>query len=101
MNLNNCFLNLGSSGFGYLIVPLGIGLISGAWLNGQVARNCPKHRSVRQAFLMMSTGAVLNTLQALIFPGQLITFIPPLMFYTFGVGLAMPTRNWHLGTDTL
>jgi DHA1 family bicyclomycin/chloramphenicol resistance-like MFS transporter len=87
------FLHLGVNDFAMLFVPLVGGVIFGAWLSGQLAHRWHAERTVTLALTFMSVGAALNASQALLLPPQVITGIIPLMFYSVGVGIAMPVMT--------
>ena len=84
------FLKLGVDDFAILFVPLFGGIISGAWLSGRLAHRWHAERTVNLALTLMAIGAVLNAGQALNLSPMPATTIIPLMFYTMGIGIAMP-----------
>ncbi len=84
------FLKLGVDDFAILFVPLFGGIISGAWLSGRLAHRWHAERTVKLALTLMAIGAVLNAGQALNLSPMPATTIIPLMFYTMGIGIAMP-----------
>lgn len=87
------FLKLGVDDFGILFVPLVGGLISGAWLSGRLAHRWHAERTVTLALILMTLGTVLNTVQALYLSPLIVTTIIPLVFYTTGIGIAMPAMT--------
>jgi DHA1 family bicyclomycin/chloramphenicol resistance-like MFS transporter len=87
------FLKLDVHDFGVLFVPLVGGIICGAWLSGRLAHRWHGERTVTLALILMTLGAVLNTAQALLLPPMIITTIVPLVFYTTGLGIAMPAMT--------
>lgn len=87
------FLHLGVNGFGWLFIPLVAGIIFGAWLSGRLAHQWPAERTVALAVGLMCVGAVLNATQALTLAPLTVTTIAPLVFYTIGVGAAMPAMT--------
>ncbi len=87
------FMKLDSSDFAALFVPMVAGMISGAWLSGRLAHRWPAQRTVKLALGMMALGALLNVAQALWLPAMAVTMIVPLMFYTCGIGIAMPAMT--------
>ncbi len=87
------FFNLGVNDFWILFVPLVGGVIFGAWLSSRLAHYWHIDRTVSLALLLMVVGATLNTVQALILSPQVLTTIIPLVFYTIGVGIAMPAMT--------
>jgi DHA1 family bicyclomycin/chloramphenicol resistance-like MFS transporter len=87
------FLKLGVDDFGVLFVPLVAGLIFGAWLSGRLAHHWHVDRTVTLALTLMTVGTVLNLAQAWYLPPQVVTAILPLVFYTTGIGIAMPAMT--------
>ncbi len=87
------FLKLDVNDFGILFVPLVVGLISGAWLSGHLAHRWHADRTVMLALTLMMLGAVLNTAQALYLSPLVVTTIIPLVFYSTGIGIAMPVMT--------
>jgi len=87
------FLKLDVQDFGVLFVPLVAGIICGAWLSGQLAHRWHAQRTVSLALSLMTVGAVLNVTQALVLSPLIITSIVPLVFYTTGIGIAMPAMT--------
>jgi DHA1 family bicyclomycin/chloramphenicol resistance-like MFS transporter len=87
------FLKLDVHDFGILFVPLVAGIIFGAWLSGRLAHRWHMERTVTLALTLMTLGAVLNTAQALFLPPLIVSAIIPLMFYTTGIGIAMPAMT--------
>jgi DHA1 family bicyclomycin/chloramphenicol resistance-like MFS transporter len=87
------FLKLDVNDFGILFVPLVGGLICGAWLSGHLAHRWHADRTIKLALTLMIVGAVLNTAQALYLSPLVVTTIIPLVFYTTGIGIAMPAMT--------
>jgi DHA1 family bicyclomycin/chloramphenicol resistance-like MFS transporter len=87
------FLKLGVNDFAILFVPLVGGVIFGAWLSGRLAHHWHVQRTVSLALTLMIVGAVLNAVQALSLSPHVVTTIIPLMFYSTGVGIAMPAMS--------
>ena len=87
------FLKLGVSDFAVLFVPLVGGIICGAWLSGRLAHRLHAERTVTLALTLMTFGTVLNTVQALSLSPHIVTTLIPLVFYTTGVGIAMPAMT--------
>ena len=83
------FLNLESSDFGYMFVPMVAGLIFGAWLSSRLAHRWPMERTIKLALILMFIGALLNTIQSLFNP-TIVTLVAPLVIYASGIGIAMP-----------
>ena len=87
------FLKLDVHEFAVLFVPLVGGLICGAWLSGRLAHRWHVERTVTLALTLMTLGTVLNTAQALTLSPLVVTTIIPLVFYTTGIGIAMPAMT--------
>jgi DHA1 family bicyclomycin/chloramphenicol resistance-like MFS transporter len=87
------FLKLDVDEFAALFVPLVGGIIFGAWLSGRLAHRWHVERTVTLALTLMTLGTVLNTAQALYLSPLVVTTIIPLMFYTTGIGIAMPAMT--------
>jgi DHA1 family bicyclomycin/chloramphenicol resistance-like MFS transporter len=87
------FLKLNADDFAVLFVPLVGGLIGGAWLSGRLAHRWHAERTVTLALTLMTLGAVLNAAQALTLSPLVVTSIIPLVFYTTGIGIAMPAMT--------
>jgi DHA1 family bicyclomycin/chloramphenicol resistance-like MFS transporter len=87
------FLGLDVHDFAALFVPLVVGIIGGAWISGRLAHHWHAERTVALALSLMTVGAVLNAAQALLLSPQVVTTIIPLMFYTTGLGIAMPVMS--------
>jgi len=84
------FMKLESSDFAILFIPMVAGMISGAWLSGQLAHHWPRERTLTLALTLMALGTILNSAQALFLAPMAISIIVPLMIYTCGIGIAMP-----------
>lgn len=84
------FFNLGSGDFYLLFVPLVCGLIFGSWLSGMLSYRWRMEQTVKLALLSLFIGTVLNVTQAYYLKPMLLVSIVPLIFYTCGVGIAMP-----------
>jgi DHA1 family bicyclomycin/chloramphenicol resistance-like MFS transporter len=87
------FLKLGVDDFAILFVPLVGGIICGSWLSGRLAHRWHAEHTVTLALTLMSVGAVLNVVQALTLSPMVVSTILPLMFYTTGLGIAMPAMT--------
>jgi DHA1 family bicyclomycin/chloramphenicol resistance-like MFS transporter len=87
------FLRLDVQDFGVLFVPLVAGLIFGSWLSGRLAHRWHLERTVTLGLTLMALGTVLNSAQALSLSPMVVTTIMPLVFYTMGIGIAMPAMT--------
>lgn len=87
------FLNLGSSDFAVMFVPMVAGLIFGSWLSGRLAHRWPVERTIKLALVVMAVGAMLNMIQSLWLSPMITTSVIPLTLYTSGIGIAMPAMT--------
>ncbi len=87
------FLQLDTGDFGVLFMPMVGGMMCGAWLSGRLAHSWPVERTVTLALTIMTLGTVLNTAQAQWLTPMVVTAVAPLVFYTFGIGMAMPAMT--------
>ncbi|BAL26690.1 multidrug effflux MFS transporter [Azoarcus sp. KH32C] len=84
-------LGLGAQQFGWLFMPAVAGMMSGSALSGRVAERWHPRRTIVTGFTVMATAAVLNLLvSGLLVPG-LPWSVVPIVIYTFGMALAMPS----------
>lgn len=87
------FMNLESGDFAVLFVPMVAGMIAGAWLSGWLAHRWPAQRTIKLALTLMALGALLNVAQSLWLSPMPLTTVAPLVFYTCGIGIAMPAMT--------
>ena len=87
------FMKLDVNDFWVLFVPLVSGLILGSWLSGYLSHRWHAERTVTLALTLMTVGTVLNATQALSLSPMVVTIIIPLVFYTTGIGIAMPAMT--------
>jgi len=84
------FLGLGSGDFGWLFIPIVIGLVLGAAITGRLAHCWPRRRTVSTGFVIMSLAATLNLVLAKWAAPGIGTVIGPLVLYSIGQALMMP-----------
>jgi len=87
------FLNLGSKDFIVLLMPLVMGMMLGAWINGRLAHRWTREKTVTVALCIVTAGTVLNSLCAYLFPPTVFSVVGPLVIYTIGTGMAMPAMT--------
>jgi DHA1 family bicyclomycin/chloramphenicol resistance-like MFS transporter len=87
------FMKLDVNDFWVLFVPLVSGLILGSWLSGYLSHRWHAERTITLALTLMTVGTVLNAAQALTLSPMMVTTIIPLVFYTTGIGIAMPAMT--------
>jgi len=87
------YLQLDSNDFYLLFVPLVCGLIFGSWVSGKLSHRWSMERTVNLALSLQVIGVVLNLAQAHWLAPMIFTSIAPLIFYTCGIGIAMPALS--------
>jgi DHA1 family bicyclomycin/chloramphenicol resistance-like MFS transporter len=89
-------LGLGENQFAWLFVPGIAGVIAGAFLSGRLAGKWSPRRTVRTGYAVMFTSALTNVAYNAIFPPALPWTVLPVMVYTVGMSLAMPSLTLML-----
>ena len=84
-------LGLGASQFGWLFVPGIAGVVMGAFVSGRVAGRLTPRRTVRYGYTIMCGAAAFNLAYNAVWPPALPWTILPVMVYTSGMALAMPS----------
>ena len=84
-------LGLGASEFGWLFVPGIAGVVIGAFLSGRVAGRLAPKRTVRYGYMIMWGAATFNLAYNAVWPPALPWTVLPVMVYTVGMALAMPS----------
>ena len=84
-------LRLSEKDFAWLFVPGISGVMFGAFLSGRLAERLSPRRTVCVGYLIMACAVVFNIVYCLIFPPALPWTVLPVMIYTIGMALAMPS----------
>lgn len=84
-------LRLDEKDFGYLFVPGIAGVIIGAFVSGRVAHRLSPQRTIAIGFAIMFAAATLNVVYCAAFPPRLPWTVLPVMAYTVGMAIAMPS----------
>ncbi len=84
-------LGLTATDFPWLFVPGIGGVMLGAFLSGRLAGKLSSHHTVIIGYLAMACAAVLNILYCAFFPPSLPWTVLPVMLYSTGMALAMPS----------
>lgn len=84
-------LHLTATDFPYLFVPGIGGVMLGAFLSGRLAGRLTPLRTVFAGYLAMAGAAVLNITYSALFPPALPWTVLPVMLYSMGMALAMPS----------
>jgi DHA1 family bicyclomycin/chloramphenicol resistance-like MFS transporter len=84
-------LGMGEKEFAWLFVPGISGVIMGAFLSGRLAGKLSPRRTVRYGYSIMTVAALFNLAYHLTNPPALLWTVLPVMAYTVGMSLAMPS----------
>ena len=84
-------LRLNENQFAWLFVPGIAGVIIGAFVSGRVAGKLSPRRTVRYAYMTMFGAAAFNAAYHAILPPALPWTVLPVMIYSIGMSLAMPS----------
>lgn len=84
-------LGLGERDFAWLFVPGITGVMFGAYLSGRLAGRLSPQRTVFAGYCVMAAAVVLNVAYSAIFPPALPWTVLPVMIYSSGMALAMPS----------
>lgn len=85
------YLNLSEKQFGWLFIPAMAGSMLGSYLSGRVAKQLPRAKTVGYAYLIMFAAGLLNVAYAAFLPPTVPWAVLPIMMFTTGMGLAMPS----------
>lgn len=83
-------LDLGSSDFWMLFVPMVVGLMLGSFASGKLAHKISSNTSIAIAFALLIGASMINILQANFLAPTIWSVIGPLVIYTFGVAWMLP-----------
>jgi DHA1 family bicyclomycin/chloramphenicol resistance-like MFS transporter len=84
-------LGLSETDFAWLFVPGIGGVIIGAWLSGRLAGRTTPERTVGLGYLIMAVAALASIGYHALFPAAIPWTILPIMLYSVGMALAMPS----------
>ncbi|AYH45872.1 multidrug effflux MFS transporter [Azoarcus sp. DN11] len=84
-------LGLSAQEFGWMFVPSVLGMTAGSALSGRVAGRWQSRRTIVVGFALMAGAALANVLVASLMPPGLPQSVLPIMLYTFGMALSMPS----------
>ncbi len=84
-------LRMSGKDFAWLFVPGISGVMFGAFLSGRLAERLSSRRTVFTGYLIMTCAVVFNVAYNLFFPPALPWTVLPVMVYTIGMALAMPS----------
>jgi len=84
-------LGLGETQFAWLFVPGISGVVLGAWLSGRLAGRVSPRATVRIGYTIMFAAVAVNVAGNLLFAPAVPWAVLPVMGYTVGMSLAMPS----------
>jgi DHA1 family bicyclomycin/chloramphenicol resistance-like MFS transporter len=84
-------LRMSEKDFAWLFVPGISGVMFGAFLSGRLAGRLSPRRTVSAGYLTMCGAVVFNLAYCALFPPALPWTVLPVMIYTIGMALAMPS----------
>ena len=84
-------LGLGTKDFPWLFVPGIAGVMLGAFLSGRLAGKLSSRATIRAAFAVMFAAAAMNVIYSALAPPAVPWSVTPVMVYTIGMALAMPS----------
>jgi DHA1 family bicyclomycin/chloramphenicol resistance-like MFS transporter len=86
-------LHLSETSFAWLFIPMITGLIVGSAVAGKLAHRISPEAMTRYGFLIMGLSALANIAICLYFEITVLSAVTPIMFYHFGLSLAMPAMS--------
>jgi DHA1 family bicyclomycin/chloramphenicol resistance-like MFS transporter len=78
-------------GFAWLFLPMIAGVMIGAFLSGRLAGHRSPERTIRLGYALLFGGAVANSLICLLAPPMVALNVAPIMVFTIGSSLVMPS----------
>ena len=78
-------------GFAWLFLPMIAGVMIGAFLSGRLAGYRSPQRTIRLGYALLFGGAVANSLICLLAPPMVALNVAPIMVFTIGSSLVMPS----------
>jgi len=84
-------LGVSAQGFGWLFIPVMVGMMVGAWLSGRVSSHWSPGRTIVTGYAAMGGAALLNLIINLLAAPSLPLSIVPIPLYVLGMSMAMPS----------
>jgi MFS transporter, DHA1 family, multidrug resistance protein len=84
-------LGVSTWGFAWLFVPMIAGIMIGAFVSGRLAGRVSPKRTVRAGYLLLALGVVVNLAVSTFLPPFVAWNVLPIMIYTIGSSLIMPS----------
>lgn len=89
-------LHLPETAFGWLFVPLVIGMMSGSWCATRLSRAYPAARLIGAGFALMGISCLGNLGYTLLATPAVPWAVAPVMVFTFGLALAAPSMMMRI-----
>ena len=86
-------LGVGTYGFAWLFVPMIAGIMVGATLSGRLAGKLSPKRTIRLGYTFMCVGVAVNLLVCALLPPAVAWNVLPIMIYTLGSSIVMPSAT--------
>ncbi|HEY7944009.1 MAG TPA: multidrug effflux MFS transporter [Casimicrobiaceae bacterium] len=86
-------LGVSSYGFAWLFIPMIAGVMIGAFVSGRVAGTMTPRRTIGLGYIMMFTGVAANLATAALVPPGVPWHVMPIMVYSMGSSIAMPSAT--------
>ena len=84
-------LGVSTWGFAWLFIPMIAGIMIGAFASGRLAGRVSPKRTVRAGYLLLALGVLVNLAVSTFLPPLVAWNVLPIMIYTIGSSLIMPS----------
>ena len=84
-------LGVSTWGFAWLFVPMIAGIMIGAYTSGRLAGRMSPKKTIRAGYLLLTGGVIVNLLVSTFLPPMVAWNVLPIMIYTIGSSLIMPS----------
>ncbi|MEO8752141.1 MAG: multidrug effflux MFS transporter [Casimicrobiaceae bacterium] len=84
-------LGISTWGFSWLFVPMISGIMVGAWISGRLAGRMSPLRQIRTGYAVLAAGVFVNLAICALAPPFVAANVLPIMVYTIGAGIIMPS----------
>jgi DHA1 family bicyclomycin/chloramphenicol resistance-like MFS transporter len=84
-------LGVSTWGFAWLFIPMIAGVMIGAGISGQLAGRMSPQRQIRTGYTVLAAGVIVNLAICSFAPPLVAVNVLPIMIYTIGSSLIMPT----------
>ena len=84
-------LGVSTWGFSWLFIPMISGIMIGAWISGRLAGRMSPQRQIRTGYALLAAGVCVNLAICAFAPPFVALNVLPIMIYTIGSSLIMPS----------